>query len=81
MPDKIQLFYEFSEGQIYESAGLDDLALEKYMQCKTLSETLSLIDPDRALSFCGLGSVFYHVDEFKFATRCFQKVEIFTINC
>jgi len=68
------LYFEFSSGQIYESAGRDDFALQKYLTCKTLGERIEFNNPDRALAFCGMGSVLYHMEEYKLGARCFLKV-------
>ena len=74
LPEQVQLYFEFSAGQVYESAGRDDHALQKYLNCKNLGERLEPYNPDRALSFCGLGSVMYHMEEYKLAARSFLKV-------
>lgn len=73
LPEQIQLFFEFSAGQIYESVGRDDYALQKYLNCKAIGERLEFNNPDRALAFCGMGSVLYHMEEYKLASRCFLK--------
>ena len=59
-----------SLGSVYESAGKDEIAISKYMQA--INEiTLEPNHPDQAFPFCGLGSVFYHIDEPAWALRCF----------
>lgn len=74
LPEQVQLYFEFSSGQVYESTGRDDFALQKYLNCKFLGERLEFNNPDRALPFCGMGSVLYHMEEYKLAARCFLKV-------
>jgi hypothetical protein len=65
---------------VYESAGRDDYALQKYMSCKSLSASLEFNNPDRALPFSGLGNVFYNMEEYEMATRCFLLVKIINFN-
>ena len=65
---------------MYESAGRDDFALQKYLNCKGLGERTEFNNPDRALAFCGLGSVLYHMEEYKLSARCFLKVGVFFVK-
>ena len=65
---------------MYESAGRDDFALQKYLNCKGLGERTEFNNPDRALAFCGLGSVLYHMEEYKLSARCFLKVGVFVVK-
>lgn len=55
------LFFEYSKASIYASAGRDDYALYWYFQCKYMSDKLPYTNPDRALAYCGLGSVIYNI--------------------
>eukprot|EP01015_Nassula_variabilis_P020355 TRINITY_DN3522_c0_g3_i3.p1 TRINITY_DN3522_c0_g3~~TRINITY_DN3522_c0_g3_i3.p1 ORF type:complete len:270 (-),score=49.98 TRINITY_DN3522_c0_g3_i3:87-896(-) len=73
IPDEIFLFIEFSIGSVYESAGRDDYALNQYLNCRSYTEKFDFMNPDRALPYCGLGSVFYHAEDYEWATRCFLK--------
>ena len=65
-----ELFFLMSLGSVYESSGKDEIAISCYM--KAISDIeLEYNHPDRAFPFCGLGSVFYHIDEPAWALRCF----------
>ena len=61
------LYLELSMASVYESAGKDDLALNSYMNAKAIK--LPYNHPDQAFAFCGLGSVFYHMEEPAWALR------------
>ena len=65
-----ELFFLMSLGSIYESGGKDEIAISCYMKAITEVE-LEYNHPDQAFPFCGLGSVFYHIDEPAWALRCF----------
>lgn len=65
------MFFEMSLGSIYESCGKDDIALSCYMKAKII--WLPDNHPDLAFPYCGLGSVFFHIDEPAWALRCFLK--------
>ena len=61
-----------SLGSVYESSGKDEIAISCYMNAIN-DIVLEYNHPDLAFPFCGLGSVFYHVDEPAWALRCFLK--------
>lgn len=61
-----------SLGSVYESGGKDEIAISCYMNAITEIE-LEYNHPDQAFPYCGLGSVFYHIDEPAWALRCFLK--------
>lgn len=61
-----------SLGSVYESGGKDEIAISCYMEALT-DVQLPYNHPDAAFPYCGLGSVFYHVDEPAWALRCFLK--------
>ena len=50
------------------------MALNRFLECKTLGEKLEFNNPDRALGLSGVGSVLFHMEEFELAARCFMKV-------
>ena len=67
-----ELFFMMSLGSVYESSGRDEIAISSYMSA--IEEiTLEYNHPDLAFPYCGLGSVFYHIDEPAWALRCFLK--------
>jgi tetratricopeptide (TPR) repeat protein len=69
--ENTDLFLLFSEGQVYESANREDFALQKYIQCKSLVDKLPYSAPDKAIPYCGMGSVFFNMEEYEMALRCF----------
>ena len=38
LPEEISLFFEYSKGLVYESAGRDDYALTQFLGCRNYSE-------------------------------------------
>lgn len=67
-----ELYFLMSLGSVYESGGKDEIAISCYMEALT-DVQLPYNHPDAAFPYCGLGSVFYHVDEPAWALRCFLK--------
>jgi len=67
-----ELFFLMSLGSVYESSGKDEIAISCYMMAINEIQ-LEYNHPDIAFPYCGLGSVFYHVDEPAWALRCFLK--------
>jgi len=67
-----ELFFEMSLGSVYESSGRDEIAISQYMNAIN-DIKLEYNHPDLAFPYCGLGSVFYHIDEPAWALRCFLK--------
>ena len=65
-----ELFFLMSLGSVYESSGKDEIAISCYMNAITEVQ-LEYNHPDQAFPYCGLGSVFYHIDEPAWALRCF----------
>jgi len=67
-----ELYFDMSMGSIYESCGLDDIALASYMRAIEIKLGFEY-HPDAAFAFCGLGSVMYHIDEPAWALRCYLR--------
>lgn len=44
------------------------------------TDKLSSDHPDRALPYCGLGSVLYHMEEYELSARAFMKARILREN-
>lgn len=68
---EIDLFFELTRGGIYESCEKDTLALGQYAGTKLISDRLPFNHPDRALVYCGLGSVLHHLGMPDLALRCY----------
>ena len=73
MKENIQLFFEYSKASVYASASRDDYALYHYMECKNIGKKISDSCLDKALSYCGLGSVLYYMEEYELSLRSFLK--------
>lgn len=67
-----ELYFDMSLGSIYESCGLDDIALAAYMRAIDIKLGFEF-HPDAAFAYCGLGSVMYHIDEPAWALRCYLR--------
>jgi tetratricopeptide (TPR) repeat protein len=70
-----ELFFEYSKGNIYLSAGRLEHAFQTFYSCRKFSDTsrLPFTNPDRSLPFYGLGEVFYEMQEYELAARSFLK--------
>ena len=44
------------------------------MQANSSNNRLPVDSPDRALSYCGIGSILYKTHDYKWALRCFLMV-------
>jgi hypothetical protein len=51
----LELFFEFTIGGVYLSAGKDDYAFNSFFNCRFYAEKLNYLSPDRALPYCGMG--------------------------
>ncbi|CAD8089476.1 unnamed protein product [Paramecium primaurelia] len=80
LTDGLELYFEFSKATVYESAGRDDLALVAYLNARQFSTKLPTNNPDKALAYCGLGSVFYNTEEYDWALRAFLKAREYREN-
>jgi tetratricopeptide (TPR) repeat protein len=76
-----ELFFEMAKGAIYESCKKDDLALGQYFSCRAISDQLNFNSPDRALVFCGLGSVMTHLGHYKLALRSYLMAKKIRERC
>ncbi|CAD8081559.1 unnamed protein product [Paramecium sonneborni] len=74
--DSEMVFFEYFGGQIYEIAGQDEAALNKFLRVKFHTDKLQAEHPDKALPYCGIGSVLYHMQEYELAVRAFMKARI-----
>ena len=68
---ELELYFEMSLGSVYESSGKDDQAMACYLNAMKIR--LPKDHPDEAFPYCGLGSVFYHIEEPAWALRCYLK--------
>eukprot|EP00358_Blepharisma_japonicum_P005143 CAMPEP_0202944452 /NCGR_PEP_ID=MMETSP1395-20130829/5242_1 /ASSEMBLY_ACC=CAM_ASM_000871 /TAXON_ID=5961 /ORGANISM="Blepharisma japonicum, Strain Stock R1072" /LENGTH=590 /DNA_ID=CAMNT_0049643271 /DNA_START=270 /DNA_END=2039 /DNA_ORIENTATION=+ len=68
---EIDLFFEITRGAIYQSCNKDGLALAQYFSCKASSDKLPFNHPDKALIWCGLGSVLFHLGHYSIALRAY----------
>ncbi|CAD8168648.1 unnamed protein product [Paramecium pentaurelia] len=74
--DSEMVFFEYFGGQIYEIAGQDEAALNKFLRVKFHTDKLQADHPDKALPYCGIGSVLYHMQEYELAVRAFMKARM-----
>lgn len=75
MDPVIELFFDYSRGSLYLSAGKLQHALQMFYNCRKYSDInrLTFNNLDRSLPYFGLGQVFYQMQEYKFAARAFLK--------
>ncbi|CAK69928.1 unnamed protein product (macronuclear) [Paramecium tetraurelia] len=74
--DAEMVFFEYFGGQIYEIAGQDEAALNKFLRVKFHADKLQADHPDKALPYCGIGSVLYHMQEYELGTRMIRESSI-----
>lgn len=79
-PD-IELFFEMAKGAIFESCKKDEIALGQYFASKTIYDRLGFNNPDRALLYCGLGSVLVHLGNYRLALRSYLMAKKIRERC
>ncbi|OMJ83077.1 hypothetical protein SteCoe_16057 [Stentor coeruleus] len=79
-PD-IELFFEMAKGAIFESCKKDEIALGQYFASKVIYDRLGFNNPDRALLYCGLGSVLVHLGHYKLALRSYLMAKKIRERC
>lgn len=74
LPDEPQvgLFFNLTFGSFYQELELNVTAFKYYLNALKITDKLSRADPDNALVFCYLGSIFLDLKEFEWSFRCFQ---------
>jgi hypothetical protein len=65
------IYFEFSKGLLYESANRDDFAFNSFYLCKQMGDGLLESNPNKALSYCGMGAILYKTHDYVWALRCF----------
>lgn len=75
------LFFEMAKGAIFESCKKDSLALAQYFDSKHISDRLGFNNPDRALVYCGLGSVLTHLGNYHLALRSYLMAKKIRERC
>lgn len=60
-------------GNLYENLGCNLMALNYYMQCRQLTNKFEYTNPDAALCYTNIASIFMSWKEYKWALRCFIK--------
>lgn len=73
MSVNIELYFEFTRGGVYLSAGKDDYAFNCFYNCRSFNEKIPYLSPDRALPYCGLGEALYNAEEYELAARAYLK--------
>ena len=72
---QVDLFFELTFGTLYEDLDFDLQAMKNYYEAKKLSDKLIQVDPDNALVYSYLGSLFLKLNELDWSLRCFQKAK------
>jgi tetratricopeptide (TPR) repeat protein len=69
----IQMYLRCAIGGVYESSGNDELALGEYMEAKKYSMKLDAMNPDQAIPYSSLGSVYVHLQQYDMAYQYFLR--------
>ena len=74
LPDEpqIDLFFNLTFGNFYQELELNITAMKYYLNAIKITDKLSRADPDNALVYCYLGSLFLDLKEFEWSFRCYQ---------
>jgi len=74
------IFLNLTFGSFYESLDLNLMALRYYHKAKFSSDKLDNNNPDKALVYCYLGSIFISLREYEWALRCYLKAKVIREN-
>ena len=69
---QIELFFSLTFGSFYQELNYNITALKYYFNARKTTDKLLSDNPDSALVYCYLGSLFLDMKEFIWAFRCFQ---------
>jgi tetratricopeptide (TPR) repeat protein len=69
----MQMFLRCAIGSVYESSGNDELALGEYMEARKYSMKLDPMNPDQAIPYSCIGSVFVHLNQYDMAYQYYLR--------
>ena len=69
---QIELFFSLTFGSFYQELNYNITALKYYFNARKITDKFLSDNPDSALVYCYLGSLFLDMKEFVWAFRCFQ---------
>ena len=69
---QIELFFSLTFGSYYQELNYNITALKYYFNARKITDKFLSDNPDNALVYCYLGSLFLDMKEFIWAFRCFQ---------
>ena len=73
MDPELLLYFFMSLGGVYESAGLQELALACFCEAKIVGDSLSSSVPEQALGYAAIGSIFFHLEQYGVALSFYEK--------
>lgn len=69
---QIDLFFNLTFGSFYQELNYNITALKYYFNARKITDKFLSDNPDSALVYCYLGSLFLDMKEFDWAFRCYQ---------
>ena len=69
---QIDLFFNLTFGSFYQELNYNITALKYYFNARKITDKFLSDNPDSALVYCYLGSLFLDMKEFEWAFRCYQ---------
>ena len=69
---QIELFFSLTFGSFYQELNYNITALKYYFNARKITDKFLSDNPDSALVYCYLGSLFLDMKEFVWAFRCYQ---------
>ena len=69
---QIELFFNLTFGSFYQELNYNITALKYYFNARKITDKFLSDNPDSALVYCYLGSLFLDLKEFVWAFRCYQ---------
>ena len=69
---QIDLFFSLTFGSFYQELNLNVQAMKYYYKARMITDKFRSDNPDLALVYCYLGSIFLDLKEFEWSFRCYQ---------
>jgi hypothetical protein len=71
----VDLYFNFTLSSLYQCLGYHLMAIKYAVTCKYISDKFDTQNPNNALAYCCLGSVFHRIREYEWAFRCYNKAK------
>jgi tetratricopeptide (TPR) repeat protein len=72
---QVDLFFNFTFANLYQSLGYHLMAIRYAVNCKYIVDKFDTQNPNNALAYCCLGSVMFRIREYEWSLRMYNKAK------